>query len=603
MARQAREPEDSALDSPINIRLGTEVLDWGIATIPKAVLRFYRYLECDGERLRDVEMMPLILLLTLGADHDFQLRLGNLPSASATETIQRKYLPKWRRMGLVQTTRQYYSAEELIVAFGADNIPLTPRLKCVTFDLSGLIYNILLVAKEWTRQQHEAVVAWENSNQQGHRPVYQFSHDFVHEVVLSYDQARAIRQGAYQYVPPKWVERAQQTPDSVAPQPVPVRNDVAPQPVPVRDHVPPQPVPVRNDVAPQPVPVRDDVAPQPVPVRPRTAPAGAGHLESSVSTDSFVSNVSTVFPANAGAQSAHSDLAPAVKNKNSLPASSVTGLPEEYPAGRDVKGPVRPAEQQPQGREVPDLPQEHPAQHTTAGHGRQSVSVQGPASEAEAAWKPLSSTEGLTVPEKVRYWEAAVARAKHNPGGCLCRAVNDLLGLKPNYGHAGKLAKEHGRMEVWRQVKKALLDPPQGDFWAYIARALENGDTATRSGPSPSALLHAWQKQENRPENTVSDDPQQEDTSTDPAAQLWADILDWLNVSMTPAFFATHLKNAPALRLQENGDGQQLFVQVRSSQAKIALTERLGRQIQLAVSKVVDYPLQIVFCCEGEEVA
>jgi len=253
------------------------------------------------------------------------------------------------------------------------------------------------------------------------------------------------------------------------------------------------------------------------------------------------------------------------------------------------------------------LPQEHPA-HSTAGPGGKEHEP-GNAASSGTTWERLPTTAGLTVPEKVRYWEEAVARAKNNPGGCLCRAVNDLVGLKPNYGYAGKLAKHYGRMVVWRQVKKALLDPPQGNFWAYIARALENNAAAESRSSWSSAVLQEFLEQTNKPvampdeSPVVAPDEHQEGPPVDPAAQVWAEILDWLRPSLSATFFMTYLRDTPALGLQGNGDGQQLLVQVRSPQAKLILSERMDRQIQQAVRAVVDYPLEVVFCCDGEEIA
>ena len=481
MRKQDQKSRDLS-SPPISVYFGEQVLDWGIANVPKAVLRFYRYLESDGERLTDAEMMSLLLILTLGAERDFQLRIGNLPAASSPDTVQRKYLAKWRRMGLVQTTRQYYSAQEMAEVFG-EEVPLTPRLKTVVFDLSGLLYNIFLIANEWSRRRHQAVVAWEASGKHGPRPVFEFSRDFAHEVVLSAQQARAIRQSAYQFVHPKWVERAHQMSGDVPTPSVPVRDDVPTPSVVVRDDVPTRLVLVRDDVPtpsvlvrddlPTPsVPVRDDVPTPSVPVQARTDTNSAGHLDSTA-----FSNVSNVIPANAGAQSAHPVSPAAQKIALSSSASSVTDSPGGYPAGSDAKGADRPAERPAQGEEASGRPPGRPTPAGSADRTPQDGRTPSPVGEDDHK-TPMS------VPDKVRYWEVAIARAKRNPTGCVCRAVEDLLGLPPDYGHVGKLVKQHGRMAVWRQVKAVLLDPPAGDLWAYVDRALANNGKSSSKSPA-----------------------------------------------------------------------------------------------------------------------
>jgi hypothetical protein len=458
----------------LSVHFGEQVLDWGIANIPKAVLRFYRYLQSDGERLSDAEMMSLLLILSLGADRDFELRIGNLPAASSPETIQRKYLTKWRRMGLVQTTRQYYSSQEMSAIFG-DNAPLTPRLKTVVFDLSGLLYNIFLIANEWSRQYHQAIVAWEASGKQGPRPVFEFPRDFAHEVVLSPEQARAIRRGAYQFVPRKWLERARQMGGDAPAPSVSVRDDAPARLVSVREDAPARLVSVREDAPARSVSVREDAPARSVSVRARTGTISAGHLESSASVVSYVSNV---IPANAGAQSARFVSRDHGDKSLSSSASSVTDSPGRRPAGSDVKGVNRPAERSAQGEEASDR---------STGRSTPAGSANNTPPEGETTELQHRDIEAVSVPEKVRYWEAAIARAKRNPTGCICRAVEDLLGIPPNYGHVGKLVKRHGRMTVWRQVKAVLLNPPAGDLWAYVARALEkNGESSPKSRSAPS---------------------------------------------------------------------------------------------------------------------
>ena len=48
-----------------------------VADLPKAVLWFYRFLDCDGERLDDREVMPLVMIISLKEGLDGQgLRLA-----------------------------------------------------------------------------------------------------------------------------------------------------------------------------------------------------------------------------------------------------------------------------------------------------------------------------------------------------------------------------------------------------------------------------------------------------------------------------------------------------------------------------------------------
>ena len=54
MAKQKR----NADRAPVTVTYGNHLMDSGMAVIPKAFFRFYRYLSCDGERLSDREVMP-----------------------------------------------------------------------------------------------------------------------------------------------------------------------------------------------------------------------------------------------------------------------------------------------------------------------------------------------------------------------------------------------------------------------------------------------------------------------------------------------------------------------------------------------------------------
>ncbi|RLC65865.1 MAG: hypothetical protein DRI52_12645, partial [Chloroflexi bacterium] len=246
---------------PIVIRFGDMTLDFGVGTIPLIFLRFYRHIEgLNGESLRDAEAMLLVHVLALRADHDFELRLANLPMAQSYKSRER-YLAKFRQMGIIFTSRVYYSRSEMERYFGVDNVPSTPRLKAQRWDLSALFLTLSLIAQDWLEGQQAMIAEWKAQGEQGHKPIYQLPDDYTRRVELPFDVAQRILNGEYFPTPPDYIlNLAERICSSV-----PGQNDLVRPHVPgqvLREDVPPQNGVVREDVPPQSGVVREDVPPQ-----------------------------------------------------------------------------------------------------------------------------------------------------------------------------------------------------------------------------------------------------------------------------------------------------------------------------------------------------
>jgi hypothetical protein len=166
--------------------------------------------------------MPLILMIALKEGREgYRLRLDDLPVSIPGKTL-RGYQTKWKRIGLLFTSRVYYTREEMRRHFGAD-LPRTPRLKHVIYDLSNLMHNVALVAQEWTQRNAEHQTQQEARAISNPAP-YAFPDDYAHDVELSPDVAFRIVTGAYDrgkagedfsqaglkrwYIPPRWWHRA-----------------------------------------------------------------------------------------------------------------------------------------------------------------------------------------------------------------------------------------------------------------------------------------------------------------------------------------------------------------------------------------------------------
>ncbi len=201
----------------ISISSGNALYDLGmVADLPEAVLQFYRFLDCDGERLNDREMMPLVMIIALKEGLDGQgLRLADLPSTAPLDTL-RRYLAKWERMGLVFTRNidtLYSEAREC-----QDGNPRpNPQLKHVVYDLSNLMFNISLIAQEHARRSRDMLTRWEQGGGAGERPIYQLPDDYVHPVRLAPEVAAWIvdqESGVLcEHIVPQWHELARKMVD------------------------------------------------------------------------------------------------------------------------------------------------------------------------------------------------------------------------------------------------------------------------------------------------------------------------------------------------------------------------------------------------------
>jgi hypothetical protein len=205
-------------DAPITVTYGSYLLDFDMATIPKAFLWFWRYVVSDGEQLNDRQALNLFTILMLFRDG---LQLCDLPTTTKRNTLQ-KDRAQWKRMGILFTYREYYSYAEMQEHFGS-NLPPHPEIKHVVYDLTNLAYNIELIAQEWSRRNLELLVEWERNGKKGNKPVYQFPDDYEHNVVLCPEVAHRIVSGMYDrgeareypdgeekgwWIPPKWWDQA-----------------------------------------------------------------------------------------------------------------------------------------------------------------------------------------------------------------------------------------------------------------------------------------------------------------------------------------------------------------------------------------------------------
>jgi hypothetical protein len=228
----------------IVIGYSDDALDWGIATLPKVILRFYRHLRSDGEELDDREMMPLLLMLGLWEDREAPIRLSNLPSATSVATLEKRYLRKWRKMGLVFTRRVYYSRKEMVQVFGEGGVPTTPRLKARLFDVSSLLHNCLRAARSWEQEAYPAAYeAWREEygadRAAGKRvpqpphprhPSGRFADSFTVEIEFPPELAIELADKEtcrYQFVAGKWYHRAKEIAQNAPEQIVSVRDAAA----------------------------------------------------------------------------------------------------------------------------------------------------------------------------------------------------------------------------------------------------------------------------------------------------------------------------------------------------------------------------------------
>lgn len=209
------------VDEFVIVTTGMPLVDFGEVTLHRAFIRFYRYLavtyvhqgETLVETLTDAEAWMLAQVMMLRQDHQYILRLSNLPM-SASEVTRDRYMTKLRRMGLVFTRRLYYTREQMAKVFGPDNIPSTPRQYAQQWDVSSLYHNLDLIARYYLALQDEVDRQWKARGQRGQRPVVTLPDDYVHEICLPLLVAQRLADRKYDPMPspdqkgPDWVSIA-----------------------------------------------------------------------------------------------------------------------------------------------------------------------------------------------------------------------------------------------------------------------------------------------------------------------------------------------------------------------------------------------------------
>jgi hypothetical protein len=195
-------------DELIVIKYGDPVLDFGVGTLPKLFSRFYTHLCCTYtyrgqtvvERLSDAEAWLIAQVLLLKSDQDFVLRLRNLPLA-ATINSRDDYLAKLRRMGLVFTTRLYYSRADMLALFGPEHLPTTPRQYAQQWDLTSLFHNLMLIGQTYLERQQAVLQQWQAAGENSPRPVVSLPNEYQHEIELPQIVARRIIDREYDPMP------------------------------------------------------------------------------------------------------------------------------------------------------------------------------------------------------------------------------------------------------------------------------------------------------------------------------------------------------------------------------------------------------------------
>ncbi|MCP4542297.1 MAG: hypothetical protein GY832_34680 [Chloroflexi bacterium] len=180
------------------IHLGDPALDFGVGTVPKVTLRFYRYLRHEGKAIPDRLMLMVIQVLALFGG-SLELRGSDLPLGVKPKTIE-NWKCELRAMGLLFTRRIYY--------------PITtpgrpPRLKTIEWDLSSLLFNCLRVGQHWMAGQRELDREWVERGAPEPRPIYTLPDDFSLEITLPPAVVQRIREEWYDPKPhEKWIARA-----------------------------------------------------------------------------------------------------------------------------------------------------------------------------------------------------------------------------------------------------------------------------------------------------------------------------------------------------------------------------------------------------------
>ena len=183
------------LDAPIQIHAGNPVIDGGIAAVPKMLLRFACYLDCDGEQLTDRQI--LLLAMVIGLHEDRSLRLSNLPMTASIKTLSAD-LRLFRKVGLVFTRREYYPA--------VSNRP--PRMRAQTWDIRSLLSNLDSVQRLWLTRQAQKLGEWRTGGGRGPKPVYAFPADYRHPVSVPTEVLEDIAADAESFypVPDRWLQ-------------------------------------------------------------------------------------------------------------------------------------------------------------------------------------------------------------------------------------------------------------------------------------------------------------------------------------------------------------------------------------------------------------
>jgi len=186
------------------IHLGDPALDFGVGTVPKVLLRFYRYLRHEGKPIPDRLMLMVIQVLALFGG-SLELRGSDLPLGIKPKTVE-NWKSQLRGMGLLFTRRIYYP----IITPGRP-----PRLKTIEWDLSSLLFNCLRVGQHWMAGQRELDREWVERDAPGPRPIYTLPDDFGLEVTLPPAVAQRIRDEWYDPKPgEKWIVLASESSDA-----------------------------------------------------------------------------------------------------------------------------------------------------------------------------------------------------------------------------------------------------------------------------------------------------------------------------------------------------------------------------------------------------
>ncbi len=188
------------------VTLGCPDLDFGIGTLPKVILRFYRYLRHEDQPIPDRLMLMVIHVLALFG-HSLELRTSDLPMNVTPKTLE-NWKSELRSLGLLFTRRLYYPP-----------VPgRTPRIRTIEWDLSSLLFNCRRVGAHWIDGQHQLDQAWAAQGAPDPRPIYQLPDEFSLDITLPLDVARRIVADVYDPRPnASWLAHARSILDPDSP--------------------------------------------------------------------------------------------------------------------------------------------------------------------------------------------------------------------------------------------------------------------------------------------------------------------------------------------------------------------------------------------------